>query len=44
LPRRELIRYIREKKKAYKLGRIKFYLTHPQKAASKIMQKLGKGK
>ncbi len=44
LPRKELIRYIREKKKAYKLGRIKFYLTHPQKAASKIMQKLGKGK
>ncbi len=40
LSRNELIRYIREKKRAYKAGRIKYYLTHPHKAVGKIITKL----
>lgn len=37
--KKEFSRYIRLKKRAYKAGRIRFYMTHPLKAAQKLFHK-----
>ena len=41
--KRELVRYIQQKKRDYKMGRIKYYLCHPFKAVGKIFEKLKRG-
>lgn len=40
LAKKELIQYIGKKKRAYKAGRIKYYLTHPNKALGKVISKI----
>ena len=40
LAKKELIQYIGKKKRAYKAGRIKYYLTHPHKAVGKVISKI----
>ncbi len=40
--RRELIRFIAVKKRAYKLARIRYYAGHPLQALKKIREKLGR--
>lgn len=41
--KRELVRYIQQKKRDYKMGRVQFYLRHPFQAIKKIIEKLKRG-